>query len=134
MRYERLAPGGAQIFRRAVHLETWNLVILMTFVMGDCPSLHSLENNQEGTVTLILTREAVLCGPRRTPNSSGRNRNRGECQPADYEGSAPNPLRQGQCSAPVSMRKVLAVVCFVGFHGQPDCMAGVPVGAGTKPD
>jgi hypothetical protein len=41
----------------------------MTFVMGDCPKQHRLENNQEGTVKwvkvgLILTGEAVSLGAR----------------------------------------------------------------------
>src|SRR5437868_5978996 len=94
----------------------------MTFVTGACPRLHILEINQEVTVSLVLTREAVLCGLRRTADSSGRNAKPPECHPADYEGST---------RTPVSMCKVLAVVCLVGFHSQPDCVAGVPVGMGA---
>jgi hypothetical protein len=43
-------------------------------------------------VSLFL--EAVLCGLRRTADSSGRNAKPPECHPADYKESAPNTLRR----------------------------------------
>jgi hypothetical protein len=46
------------------------------FVMDDCPQLHSRDNNQEDTVSLILTREAVVSGPKRTAHSFHRDAKR----------------------------------------------------------
>lgn len=50
----------------------------MTFVMDDCTELHSRENNQEDTVSLILTEERVPSGPNRNTNVSRRDAKRAE--------------------------------------------------------